>query len=165
MCSFTSNGAPFQNESGRLILKIFCEQFQSGACGCRSIEISSPRLHSGRAACYGSTIVPLLRYRVMQEPPAYQCSWICWDNRWIAARQPRNVPNWNIWTCQAAQDVITPSLIKSHLMREHLTLFKEFLIELSYQLTTYLITPLLVPNCNIQTENIDYIFQILWDFR
>ncbi|POP31456.1 hypothetical protein C3R19_29325, partial [Blautia producta] len=27
-------------------------------CGCRSIDISSPRLHCGRAANYGSIIIP-----------------------------------------------------------------------------------------------------------
>ena len=43
----------------------------------RSIEISSPRLHCGRAANYGSTIITLLDLRVMQVPPTYQCTCLC----------------------------------------------------------------------------------------
>lgn len=69
--------------------------FQSGVCNLRLIDLFSPRLHHGRAAFYGSTIVPLLLLRVMQMPPAYQCSWICRTNRWIAARQQRDVPDRN----------------------------------------------------------------------
>ena len=51
----------------------------------RSIEISSPRLHYGRAAYYRSTIIPLPYHRVIREPPIYQCAWFCWPVRRIAA--------------------------------------------------------------------------------
>ena len=47
----------------------------SGACGEQVHRVSSPRLHFGRAANYGSTIVPMLDRRVIQVPPVYQCSW------------------------------------------------------------------------------------------
>lgn len=68
----------------------------------RSIEISSPRLHYGRAAFYGSTIVPLLHRRVMQVPPAYQCSCSCQASRRIAALQQRDVPDWAVCNFQGA---------------------------------------------------------------
>lgn len=57
----------------------------------RSIEISSPRLHCGRAAFYRSIIIPLARLRVMEVPLPYQCSWFCLPDRRIAARCQGNV--------------------------------------------------------------------------
>lgn len=66
----------------------------------RSIEVSSPRLHYGRAAFYGSTIVPLPHHRVMQVPPTYQCSCSCQARRWIAALQQRDVSDWTFFNFQ-----------------------------------------------------------------
>ena len=57
----------------------------------RSIEISSPRLHCGRAAFYRSIIIPLTCRRVMEVPLPYQCSWFCLPDRRIAARCQGNV--------------------------------------------------------------------------
>ena len=57
----------------------------------RSIEISSPRLHCGRAAVYRSTMIPLMPHRVIQVPPVYQCSLFCFLCRRIAATHQRDV--------------------------------------------------------------------------
>ena len=57
----------------------------------RSIEISSPRLHCGRAAFYRSTMIPLMPHRVIQVPPVYQCSLFCFLRRRIAASHQRDV--------------------------------------------------------------------------
>lgn len=57
----------------------------------RSIEISSPRLHCGRAAYYRSIIIPLTCHCVIEVPLPYQCSWFCLSDRRIAARCQGNV--------------------------------------------------------------------------
>ena len=77
--------------------------FQSGVCRFRLIEFSLPAFTMAGPRV---TEVPLYRCcikSVMQVPRAYQCSWICRTNRWIAAKQQRDVPDWILWTCQAAQ--------------------------------------------------------------
>lgn len=63
----------------------------------RFIEISSPRLHCGRAAFYRSIIIPLTCLRVMEEPLPYQCSWFCLPDRRIAARCQGNVSVKAVW--------------------------------------------------------------------
>ena len=65
----------------------------------RSIEISSPRLHYGRAAYYRSTIIPLPCHRVIWEPPIYQCAWFCWPGRRIAAIR-QGMYQYGLWGCQ-----------------------------------------------------------------
>ena len=57
----------------------------------RSIEISSPRLHCGRAAYYRSIIISLTCHCVMEAPLPYECSWFCLPDRRIAARCQGNV--------------------------------------------------------------------------
>lgn len=63
----------------------------------RSIEISSPRLHCGRAAFYRSIIIPLACLCVMEVPLPYQCSWFCLPDRRIAARCQGNVSVEAVW--------------------------------------------------------------------
>ena len=130
--------------------------FQSGVCNLRLIDLFSPRLHHGRAAFYGSTIVPLLHQKRYAGAACISVLVDLSDKQMDSRSTATGCTGSELWTCQAARVIFLPLLIKSHLKHKNLTLCKILFL----LFTNCLITPSSLLIRNIQNENIGIIFQI-----